>query len=86
VSIGAYVVATGISTVLGVQPPIFGSPSVVKLLASDLDDVVGARFAVEPDPERAAVWIRRHIEEKRAGLGLPAHDPESITLAEPAHV
>ncbi|MCU0971835.1 MAG: anaerobic carbon-monoxide dehydrogenase catalytic subunit [Gammaproteobacteria bacterium] len=78
VSIGAYVVASGISTVLGVQPNIFGSPNVVKLLAADLDGVVGARFAVEPDPEKAAVWIRRHIEGKRQALGLPAIDPETI--------
>jgi carbon-monoxide dehydrogenase catalytic subunit len=86
VSIGAYVVASGISTVLGVQPRIFGSPNVVKLLAVDLDDVVGARFAVEPDPERAAVWIRRLIEEKRKALGLPAIDPETIRAPELAHV
>jgi carbon-monoxide dehydrogenase catalytic subunit len=85
VSIGAYVVASGISTVLGVQPPIFGSTNVVKLLAGDLDEVVGAKFGVEPDPERAAVWIRRHIETKRAALGLPAHDPETIRLPELAH-
>jgi anaerobic carbon-monoxide dehydrogenase catalytic subunit len=86
VSIGAYVVASGISTVLGVQPPIFGSLNVVKLLAEDLDGVVGARFAVEPDPERAAVWIRKHLEAKRAALGLPAHDLETIrVVAEPAH-
>ena len=71
VSIGAYVVASGIFTVLGVQPPIFGSQNVVQLLAAGLDDVVGARFAVEPDPEKAAVLIRRHIEAKREGLGLP---------------
>ncbi|MFO7549286.1 MAG: anaerobic carbon-monoxide dehydrogenase catalytic subunit [Acidimicrobiia bacterium] len=86
VSIGAYVVASGISTVLGVQPRIFGSLNVVKLLTSDLDDVIGARFAVEPDPERAAVWIRRHIEAKRRALGLPALDPETIRIPEPAHV
>ena len=78
VSIGAYVVASGISTVLGVQPNIFGSPNVVKLLAEDLDGVVGARFAVEPDPEKSALWIRRHIESKRQALGLPAIDPDSI--------
>jgi anaerobic carbon-monoxide dehydrogenase catalytic subunit len=86
VSIGAYVVASGISTVLGVQPRIFGSLNVVKLLTSDLDDVIGAKFAVEPDPERAAVWIRRHIEAKRRALGLPALDPETIRIPEPAHV
>lgn len=80
VSIGAYVVASGIYTVLGVQPPIFGSPNVVNLLAKGLDEVVGATFAVEPDPEKAAVLIRRHLEMKRKGLGLPFVEPESIPM------
>jgi carbon-monoxide dehydrogenase catalytic subunit len=84
VSIGAYVVASGITTVLGVQPPIFGSPHVVELLAGGLDDVVGASFAVEPDPDRAAIYIRRHIEAKRRALGLPYEEPEAIVLQEPA--
>ncbi len=84
VSIGAYVVASGIFTVLGVQPAIFGSSNVVKLLAQGLDDVVGARFAVEPDPEKAALLIRRHLEAKRAGLGLPHLEPEQIEAGEPA--
>jgi carbon-monoxide dehydrogenase catalytic subunit len=78
VAIGAYVVASGIYTVLGVQPAIFGSPNVVKLLAEGLDDVVGAKFAVEPDPDKAAVLIRRHIEAKREGLGLPFVAPEKV--------
>ncbi|NND37468.1 MAG: anaerobic carbon-monoxide dehydrogenase catalytic subunit [Gammaproteobacteria bacterium] len=78
VSIGAYVVASGIDTVLGVQPPIFGSQNVVQLLAAGLEDVVGAKFAVEPDPEKAAVLIRRHIEAKRDGLGLPFIPTEEI--------
>ncbi len=84
VSIGAYVVASGVTTVLGVQPPIFGSPRVVDLLAGGLDGVVGARFAVEPDPSRAAALIRRHIEEKRRALGLPFEDPDSIAVTAPA--
>ena len=71
VAIGAYVVASGITTVLGVQPPVFGSPHVVDLLANGLDGVVGAKFVVEPDPAKAALFIRRHIEAKRQGLGLP---------------
>jgi len=74
VSIGTYVVASGIYTVLGVQPPVFGSRNVVKLLAEDLDDVVGAKFAVEADPEKAALLIRKHIEAKRAALGLESRD------------
>jgi carbon-monoxide dehydrogenase catalytic subunit len=80
VSIGSYVVASGIYTVLGVQPAIFGSPNVVKLLAEGLEDVVGATFAVEPDPEVAAVLIQRHIEKKRKSLGIPFIEPEKIPL------
>jgi carbon-monoxide dehydrogenase catalytic subunit len=82
VSIGTYVVASGIFTVLGIAPPIFGSPNIVKLLTEGLEDVVGATFAVEPDPNRAAVLIRRHIEKKRAGLKLPALDPDKIVMPE----
>jgi carbon-monoxide dehydrogenase catalytic subunit len=84
VAIGAYVVASGITTVLGVQPPVFGSPHVVGLLAQGLDDVVGATFAVEPDPHAAALLIRRHIEGKRRGLGLPAVDVDDAGGADPA--
>ncbi len=83
VSIGTYVVASGVYTVLGVAPPVFGSPNVVKLLTEGLEGVFGATFAVEPDPNRAAVLIRRHIEKKRAGLKLPALDPEQIAMPEP---
>ncbi len=86
VAIGAYVVASGITTVLGVQPPIFGSPKVVDLLANGLEGVVGAKFAVEPDPEKAAVLIRRHIEAKRHGLGLPFIEAEAITAPVPVAV
>jgi carbon-monoxide dehydrogenase catalytic subunit len=78
VAIGAYVVGSGITTVLGVQPPIFGSANVVSLLAGGLDGVVGAKFAVEPDPYKAALLIRRHIEAKRQGLGLTFIAPEDI--------
>ncbi len=82
VAIGTYVVASGIYTVLGVAPPVFGSPNVVKLLTEGLEGVFGATFAVEPDPNRAAVLIRRHIERKRAGLGLSHLDPESLAMPE----
>ncbi len=78
IAIGCYVVASGITTVLGVQPPIFGSPKVVDLLANGLEGVVGAKFAVEPDPEAAAILIRKHIETKRKGLGLPYIEPSEI--------
>jgi carbon-monoxide dehydrogenase catalytic subunit len=71
-AIGCYFVASGVYTVLGPMPPIAGSMNIVKLLTEGLEGVVGATFAVEPDPEQAAVLIRRRIETKRRALGLPA--------------
>jgi len=70
VTIATYFVASGVTTVLGPMPPVTGSMNVVKLLTEGLNDVVGATFAVEPDPEKAALLIRRHIEDKRKALGL----------------
>jgi carbon-monoxide dehydrogenase, catalytic subunit len=70
VSIGSYFVASGVFTVLGVMPKIAGSPNTVKLLTSDLNDVVHAAFAVEPDPFKAADIISTHIEQKRSELGI----------------
>ena len=80
VAIGAYVVASGVTTVLGVQPPVFGSPHVVDLLANGLEGVVGAKFVVEPDPAKAALFIRRHIEAKRHGLGLPFQEADTLAI------
>ncbi|MFH0996054.1 MAG: anaerobic carbon-monoxide dehydrogenase catalytic subunit [Pseudomonadota bacterium] len=73
VSIAAYFVASGVYTVLGPMPPIAGSLNVVRLLTEGLKDLVGAVFAVEPDPEKSAILIRRHIEERRKALGLGFH-------------
>jgi len=70
VSIGAYFVASGVFTVLGLPPRIYGSPAVTNLLANGLNDVVGAAFAIEPDPEKAADMIAEHIEKKRSALGI----------------
>jgi carbon-monoxide dehydrogenase catalytic subunit len=81
-AIGLYVVTSGIFTVLGTTPPVFGSPNVVKLLTEGLEGVVGATFAVEPDPNRAAALIRRRIESKRAALGLDSIDPSTIPMPE----
>ncbi len=70
VSIGSYFVASGVYTVLGVMPKIGGSPSVVALLTDGLNGAVGASFAVEPDPNKAADLITDHIEQKRTALGI----------------
>ncbi len=70
VSIGAYVISSGVFTVLGTVPPVLGSPVVTELLTQGANDVVGAAFAVEPDPLKAAKLMIDHIEEKRTALGI----------------
>ena len=71
VAIGFYVVGSGITTFLGVVPPILGSPTVVNLATEGLKGLVGASFVVEPDPVKCAAAVVAHINEKRKGLGLP---------------
>ena len=71
VSIGAYVVSSGIFTVLGVVPQILGSQEVTKLLTETAEDVIGGKFAVETDPFKAAALMVQHIDKKRSALGLP---------------
>ena len=70
VSIGCYVVSSGIFTVLGTVPPVLGSKAVTELLTSGLNDVVGAAFAVETDPVKGAKLMIDHIDKKRAALGI----------------
>jgi carbon-monoxide dehydrogenase catalytic subunit len=64
-------VASGIYTVLGTVPPVLGGPEVTKLLTQGAEQVVGAKFAVEADPFKAADLIEQHINHKRVELGLP---------------
>ena len=70
VSIGNYVVATGIDTFLGVAPQVTGSPEVVELLTSGLEDWVEATFTVEADLEKLGDAMIARIEEKRTALGI----------------
>ena len=70
VSIGAYVVGSGVYTVLGTVPPVLGSSAVAGLLTAGAKDVVGACFAVEPDPFKAAKLMIDHIDSQRKKLGL----------------
>jgi len=71
VSIGTYFVASGVFTHLGTIPPVLGSKKVTKLLTEDIEDVVGGKFYVEPDPIKAAETIIEVIKEKRRRLGWP---------------
>ena len=70
VSIGNYVVATGIDTYLGVDPYVKGSTEVDGLLKGGLKDWVGACFTVEYDIEKMGDMMIDAIEEKRKALGI----------------
>jgi anaerobic carbon-monoxide dehydrogenase catalytic subunit len=70
VAIGAYVVGSGVYTVLGTVPPILGSQGVTSLLTDGIKGVTGGAFAVEPDPFKASKLMIDHIEGQRKKLGL----------------
>ena len=70
VSIGNYVVATGIDTYLGVEPYATGSTEVDNLLKGGLADWVEAKFTVEKDIDKLVDLMIERIEEKRVALGI----------------
>ncbi|RLB90508.1 MAG: carbon-monoxide dehydrogenase catalytic subunit [Deltaproteobacteria bacterium] len=70
ISIGTYVVSSGIFTILGTVPQVLGSKKVTELLTKGAEAVIGATFAVEEDPVAAADLAIKHIERKREALGL----------------
>ena len=72
VSIGNYVVATGIDTFLGVDPYTKGSTEVTELLQGEtgIKQWVGANFTVETDMEKMGDMMIEAIEKKRLALGI----------------
>ena len=70
VSIGNYVVATGIETFLGVNPYTKGSTEVEGLLQGGVQDWVGAKFVVDTDLDSLCEKMMACLEEKRAALGI----------------
>ena len=72
VSIGNYVVATGIETFLGVDPYTKGSEEVTALLQGDhgINDWVEAKFVVDTDIDALGDKMIACIEAKRDALGI----------------
>jgi len=71
VSIGFYVAASGVFTVLGEPFPIQGAPEVVEFVCGGMEKLFGGKFAFEADPIKAARLMIDHIDRKRAALKLP---------------
>lgn len=68
VSIGNYVVSTGIDVFLGVNPYTSGSEEVEGLLKGGIEEWVGAKYFEEHDVEKLGDMMIERIEEKRAKL------------------
>ena len=70
VSIGNYVVATGIDTFLGVDPYVSGSDQIAQVLTEGVRDWVEAAYTVEKDIDKLGDAMIARIEEKRTALGI----------------
>ena len=70
VSIGNYVVATGIDTFLGVDPYVSGSSEMGEWLANGVRDWVEAAYTVETDIDKLCDLMIERIEEKRTAIGI----------------
>lgn len=70
VSIGFYVVASGVFTVLGNPFPVLGGKKVNDLVCDGLKEIVGANFAFESDPIKGAHLMIEYIDKKREALKL----------------
>ena len=70
VSIGAYAVAAGLPTHVGVMLPVLGSPAVTEVLTDKVRDLTGGYFIVDLNPATATDKLLTAIVERRTGLGL----------------
>lgn len=71
VSIGVWAVNLGVLTHIGGQPYVSGSNNMVNLLTDGLEGLLGGKFYVQENPEKAAQKILAQINDKRKKLGLP---------------
>jgi carbon-monoxide dehydrogenase catalytic subunit len=70
ITIGWYVVASGIFTVFSDPLPVMGAPNLTKFVTEEVEKLVGARWAFEADPVKAARLMIEHINQKREALKL----------------
>ncbi|RLE32249.1 carbon monoxide dehydrogenase, partial [Candidatus Acetothermia bacterium] len=69
---GFYFVASGVFTVLGQPFPVTASERLTRFLTEEIEELVGGKFAFEPDPIKAAHLMIEHIDRKRHALKLRA--------------
>ncbi len=70
ISIGQYVVASGIYTVFGVTLPTSGAPGFHDYICKDFEKIYGGMWDIEPDPIKHAHLMIARIDQKRKELGI----------------
>jgi len=70
ISIGQYFVASGVFTVFGVTWPTLGAKKATDILFKKMENIVGGKWAFEPDPKKMAKLMIQHIDNKRKALGI----------------
>ncbi len=81
-SIGAYFVASGVTTWMGVGSPVAGSEAVTRIITEGWKEKVGAAYYFEPDHEKAVQEALAHIDAKRAALKLEEYSPTRYAKSE----
>ncbi|MEJ2095729.1 MAG: anaerobic carbon-monoxide dehydrogenase catalytic subunit [Deltaproteobacteria bacterium] len=70
ISIGQYVVSSGIYTVFGATFPTSGAPVFHNYLCKEMEKIYGGMWDYEPDPIKHAQLMIAHIDKKRKALGI----------------
>jgi carbon-monoxide dehydrogenase catalytic subunit len=82
-AIGAYCVASGAYVIFGGSSPISGMPDrmadsdlVLKYISEGWEELYGGKLEFIADPDEMVAQTLKHIDKKRAALGLPEYAPE----------
>ncbi len=70
ISIGQYVVASGVYTVFGAVFPTTGAPVFQRYLFEEMEKLYGGMWDFEADPIKHAWKMINHIDAKRKALGI----------------
>jgi carbon-monoxide dehydrogenase catalytic subunit len=70
VTIGHYVVASGITTYYNPPFRVHGSKKVLDYLTEGIEEDFGAHFIFEANPKKAAQKVIAHLDKKREALKL----------------
>ncbi len=81
VSIGCYLVASGVYTIFGGGSPIAASPVVTEYMRSGWEELLGGKFEFIADVEEIMAKSLAHIDAKRQALGLVEYDPHRFGIS-----